>query len=538
MQRLKMNPACFVLVTSCVLNFSIYSQSFAQPIVDQPGNVPEFRNDLDWLNTDHPLSIKDFQGKFILLEFWNYGDINSLQIIPDLKSLAEKYSSELVVIGVHSAKFPAEQDTQNIREAILQRGIDYPVVNDRQLLIWKDYGVHSLPTVILIDPFGNIIGRKPGVNIYTAIDQVMNRAIKRFETALDRKPVSFALEKFPDHSSTLYFPGKIIADLTNNQLFISDSGHHQILQVGFDGRILEVIGTGEPGQLNGAFNEAQFCNPQGLALDGPILYVADADNHLIRRVDLESQTVQTIAGIGIHGNAKDPHGRNDRVALNSPNDLTIVDGWLYITMTGDNQIWKMNLQNQLLFLHAGSGFEDRKDAVNRAAALAQPAGLATDGEKLYFTDSQVSSVRSSDLKPRGQVQSLVGRGLFEFGDREGDFQTARLQHPLGMIYHNNLLYIADTYNNKIKVVDPVHAAVRNFAGSGKAGYLDGNLADSQFNEPNGLACLRDFLYVADTNNHVIRTIDLKNGTVATFQLQPKSSGTFLDSLNLPNYLKN
>jgi thiol-disulfide isomerase/thioredoxin len=108
---------------------------------------------MEWLNTDKPLVIsEDLKGKFVLLDFWTYCCINCIHILPELKKLEHEFPNELVVIGVHSAKFEAEKDTQNIAEAILRYEIEHPVVNDHEMEIWKQYHVSSWPTMYLIDP--------------------------------------------------------------------------------------------------------------------------------------------------------------------------------------------------------------------------------------------------------------------------------------------------------------------------------------------------------------------------------------------------
>jgi DNA-binding beta-propeller fold protein YncE len=164
---------------------------------------------------------------------------------------------------------------------------------------------------------------------------------------------------------------------------------------------------------------------------------------------------------------------------------------------------------------AGSGREGLLDAPLTAAALAQPSGIAAANGRLYFADSEASAVRWVDLEARN-VQTIIGEGLFEFGDVEGQAPDARLQHPLGIAWHNQTLYVADTYNHKIKVVDPDRRTVTTLAGDGQPGWRDGTQA--QFYEPGGLSGAGDALYVADTDNHLVRVIDLHTATTSTLTL--------------------
>src|SRR5215212_11014693 len=121
-------------------------------------NAPDFPAGIEWLNTDRPLSLRELRGKVVVLDFWTYCCINCMHVIPDLKKLERKYANELVVIGVHSAKFAGERETGNIRQAILRYEIEHPVVNDKDMTVWQQYAVRGWPTLMLIDPAGKVVG--------------------------------------------------------------------------------------------------------------------------------------------------------------------------------------------------------------------------------------------------------------------------------------------------------------------------------------------------------------------------------------------
>jgi thiol-disulfide isomerase/thioredoxin len=482
-------------------------------------NAPEFPEGMEWLNVESPLSLKNLRGKVVLLDFWTYCCINCMHILPDLKRLEHKYRNELVVIGVHSAKFTAEQDTENIRQAILRYEIEHPVVNDKDMVIWRRYNVRSWPTVFLIDPLGRTVASRPGEGVYEPFDRLIGRVIKEFdrEGLLNRQAIEFNVERKRAASSVLSFPGKVLADAASRRLFISDSNHNRIIVASLYGDIEEVIGSGETGLEDGSFDEAAFNHPQGMALDGQTLYVADTENHAIRLADLQKRSVTTIAGTGKQASQFNIAGVGTDVAISSPWDLVLHEGNLYIAMAGPHQLWKMNLKTREVAPYAGSGREARVDGPLRQAALAQPSGLATDGKKLYFADSEVSSIRSADLEPNGRVETIVGLDLFVFGDQDGAGPRARLQHPLGVVYHDGVLYVADTYNNKIKKVFPETKEAVTFLGTGEEGLRDGD--SPLFDEPGGVSVAGGKLYIADTNNHLIRVADLRSGRVSTLRLQ-------------------
>lgn len=494
--------------------------------------APEIDGGIAWLNTGGPLSLKkDLKGKIVLLDFWTLCCINCIHIQPDLAKLEKKYAKELVVIGVHSPKFESEKLTANIRKAVLRYQIEHPVVNDADHVIWDRYEVDAWPTMVLIDPEGNLVGFTSGEGNYELLDIVIGKIADehRKKKTLDEKPIRFDLARFRESGDTpLFFPGKVVADAPGKRLFIADSTHHRIVVTDLQGNKIAVIGTGVPGKTDGAFNKAQFDDPQGMAIRGDTMFVADRKNHLIREIDLKAKTVTTIAGTG-----EQDHEVESRrlvlptpakeIGLNSPWDVLLVDDSLYIAMAGHHQIWLLDLKDKKIMPYAGNGRETIGDGVLRKAMFAQPSGLATDGKRLFVADSETSSLRQVSLDPDGKVTTLVGRGLFVFGDRDGLGQDggedsgteARMQHALGVAYHDGKVFVADTYNNKIKEYDLRTRKLTTLV----SGRPFGMFGPAVFNEPGGLSYAAGKLYIADTNSHRIRVLDLATKTVTTLQLK-------------------
>ncbi len=504
------------------------AQKMSQPPFPQRLRVQPFPEGLQWINTARPLQLSNLRGKFVLLDFWTYCCINCMHVLPELKKLERAYPKELVVVGVHSAKFEGEKDTQNITDAVLRYKIEHPVVNDSELVLWKRFGIRSWPTLLLIDPQGYAVWAKPGESTFEELDAVLKKAIPfyREHGLLDQRPRKLELEADKTEPRPLSFPGKVLADQPGDRLFIADSNHNRIVLTRLDGSLIETIGAGTIGRADGDYATAQFQQPQGMALDGQTLYVADTENHLIRKVDLESKRVTTVAGLGSQARRAPPMGRLAnplKTALNSPWALWIHGRDLYIAMAGTHQIWKMRLDRPGIALYAGNGREDIVDGplIPRQlyqtgfCSLAQPSGLASDGRWLYVADSEGSSIRAVPLDPRGKVKTVVGTAhlpaarLFTFGDVDGQGRQVRLQHPLGVVYYQGKLYVADTYNNKIKVIDPADGTTRTVAGTGKQGRSDDT---ATFDEPAGITAAAGRLFVADTNNHSIRVIELGHGS--------------------------
>jgi len=435
-------------------------------------------------------------------------------VFPQLRKLEEKYTKELVVIGVHSAKFDTEKITANIRQAVLKNDIHHPVVNDAGMQIWRAYGVQAWPTCVIIDPMGKVIGGQSGEQIYDLFDQVIGGVITEFDRRglLSRRTIEFEREQQP--GGLLKFPGKVIADVKGGRLFISDSNHNRILVTTFDGEVKEVIGSGKLGRKDGAFEQAEFEKQQGMALDGDYLYIADTENHALRVADLKARTVSTVCGNGRQGFPHELPAKADVARMNSPWDVAIVGDKVFVAMAGTHQIWAVDRKTEVVTVHAGSGREGLQDSTLTLAWLAQPSGLCTDGINLYFADAEVSAVRMASVARTGRVQTLVGHDLFVWGDKDGVGDEVRMQHTLGICIGDNMLYVADGYNHKIKRLDPRTRRCDTVVGTGQPG-----ATPNQLDEPTGVAYANGKLYIADTNNHRIQVFDLATKTATTLNVR-------------------
>ena len=487
--------------------------------------APTFPYGLDWVNVPAPLNWSDLRGKIVVLDFWTYGCINCIHMIPVLERLEQKYGDALVVIGVHSAKFENEGETENIRQIVQRYELHHPVINDHEFAVWgqwRQFGVNAWPTFAVIDPRGNILAVQPGEIPYEAFVNVLDGMVQYFDSTgeLDREPLTLALESDRQAATALAFPGKVLADAEGGRLFISDSNNNRIVIADLASyEVLEVIGSGERGLLNGDFAEARFNKPQGMTLVDEVLYVADVNNHSIRALDLAAGSVSSAAGTGAQSRVR-VGGPVASTALASPWDVEAGSaGTLYIAMAGRHQIWSLELNAGRVAPLVGSGREGLLDGAFADAQLAQPSGLHYENGQLYFADSESSSIRVADTL-RGEVRTLAGprdNNLFIYGDVEGMVGTSRLQHALGVTGDGaGGLYVADTYNSRIRHLDLQDTMLGNrFGLGGTGGYRDGDASLAAFDEPGGLSFADGKLYVADTNNHSIRIIELASGAVST-----------------------
>ncbi len=484
--------------------------------------APEFPVDAEWVNTDQPLSLRQLRGKVVLLDFWTYGCINCLHILPDLKRLEAAYERELVVIGVHTAKYDHESVRAHIRQAIERYGIHHPVINDHDGRMWDAYRVSGWPTQILIDPTGHVIQGFIGEHHRERMSRIISATIAhhRQRGTLREESVQPVLAALEPRETALRYPGKVVVDTASSRLVVADTNHHRLVLASLQGDLIATIGRGQAGAANGAFDTATFRRPQGMVLQGDVVYVADTGNHVVRRVDLARQRVETVLGSGVQARELNVPGYGRSVPLNSPWALYRQGQNLYIAMAGSHQIWQADLSTGYVEPFAGSGREAWVDDIHVDAAFGQPSGLTGNSQWLYVADTEVNALRRLSLDSDGLTTTVAGGGLFNFGDEDGRGLAVKFQHPLGVAATRNDVFIADTYNHKIKQFNPASGEVRSLAGAGAAGYRDGVFEQALFYEPGGISAgTDDKLYVADTNNHRVRVLDLTARIVSTLQIK-------------------
>ena len=461
--------------------------------------APEFEAGLEWFNTRQAVTLAQCRGKVVLFVFSTYSSIACMHVEADLQYLEEKYPYDLAVIGIHTAKYPHLADSRSLQQAINRLQVSHPVIKDADGALQQRFGISVWPSIVVIDPEGYILGVIKGEGRRKQLDGLIRQQLLLAEKKQLRRPAATKKHLHPEPESTLAFPGRVLA--TRHRLFISDSGHHRVLECTHDGSILRQYGSPSAGFLDGNGDEACFNNPQGMALVNDCLYVADTNNHAIRRIQLRSGDVDTLSGNGSIGALSNQVYADPQVAqLNSPWGLGYFEGSLYIAMAGCHQLWRWQLGMNQLGSFAGTGQEGLADGLPEQSLFAQPTGVAPGPNGLYVSDAESSALRMISL-PDGRVTTLVGKGLFDFGDHDGPSMRARLQHPLDLAFdaRRNLLWICDCYNDKLKYLQVYNNEV-------------GSLELQGLREPGGICVLGDMLWVANTNRHQVWRLDLVHGT--------------------------
>ena len=321
-------------------------------------------------------------------------------------------------------------------------------------------------------------------------------------------------------NTILSFPGKI--SISKGRIAISDSNHNRIIITDLSGKIESIIGSGKIGLDDGKFTEATFFRPQGVVWKDDFIFVADTENHAVRIIDLQKNQVITRVGTGKQGMWRSTGGKGRSTAISSPWDVAVKNDLVFIAMAGNHQIWTYDTNTDLAMPFAGNGYENIIDGNKMQAQLAQTSGIFVYEDTVYFTDSETSSVREIDLKTN-HVRTIVGKGLFVFGHKDDHINEALFQHPLGLGVISNRIFVADTYNSAIRMIDLDNEKVSTIIGRyGMEGIcrLDGANCDTLgLHEPSDVEFYEDKLYITDTNNHLIRVYDIKTNILKTLDIR-------------------
>ncbi|MBK9496206.1 MAG: redoxin family protein [Xanthomonadales bacterium] len=461
--------------------------------------APDFHSSLEWLNSA-PQSLREHRGRAVAIVFFSVGSAYCQNVLAELRQLQQKYADGLSVLGVHTPKFDAERDPKLVLKAINRLTVRFPVVQDANFVTWQHYGLSVWPTVILLDAEGKvveaIVGDSPRERLDPLIEQVLERAGEADLRVYDA--VAYASKQ--ESGMPLAFPSGLAAN--DRHLYVSDTGHNRILECTHDGRILRQFGAGSAGFIDGGLADACFNLPRGLALWKDALYVADTGNHALRKISLMDGDVETLAGNGKAGLRPEDVVVDPRhTALNAPWSVASAFDKLYVAMAGWHQVWEYDLGRGSFRPLVGNGEMGMNDGDAMASVFAQPAGMALAQQTLFIADAASSSIRGVQLAS-GKVQTLVGVGLYEFGNLNGALRVARLQYPMAIALDPRTpqLWIADTYNSALKLLNPVTREVKSY---------DFNY---RLHQPAALTVNRSSLWLANTDAHEVLRMDFDGGT--------------------------
>ncbi|MER6268095.1 NHL domain-containing thioredoxin family protein [Streptomyces sp900105755] len=427
--------------------------------------APELIGKGGWINTGgKQLSLAELRGRIVIADFWTFCCVNCLHVLDELRELEERHRDTVVIVGVHSPKFVHEAEHQAVVDAVERYGVEHPVLDDPELATWKQYAVRAWPTLVVIDPEGYVVAQHAGEGHAHAIARLVEELEAEHEAkgTLRRGDGPYVAPE--PEPTALRFPGKALL-LPSGNFLVSDTTRHQLVELAEDAEtVVRRIGSGTRGFADGTGDTAAFNEPQGLALldDGSVV-VADTVNHALRRLDLVTGEVSTLAGTGRQWWQGSPTaGPAREIDLSSPWDVAVFGGKVWIAMAGVHQLWTYDPETGTVAVAAGTTNEGLVDGPAAEAWFAQPSGLAAAADRLWLADSETSALRWVD--PDGHVHTAVGTGLFDFGHRDGAAGQALLQHPLGVTaLPDGSVAVSDTYNHALRRYDPATGQVTTLA---------------------------------------------------------------------------
>lgn len=424
-----------------------------------------------WLGTtSQDLTIDSFRGRFLLLDFWTLCCVNCHHVLAELRELEKKFADVLTVVGVHSPKFEHEKLSDTVRQAIYRHDIEHPVLNDPDMSTWAAYGVRAWPTLVLVDPTGNRIATYSGEGHGHAIEALLLELIPKFEASGELNRGTGVYRPVPKPVGTFSQPGKIAsippyyqALFNGADLLVSSSAAHCLEAIHHTQPEVSLwrAGSGQRGWADGDFLTSRFAEPYGVAWMSPAdadtlgfhLVLTDTANHLLRAINLETQSVSTVAGTGKQWMQQEPtSGPARKVSLTTPWDVLVDGTTAIVSMAGDHRLWWCDLATSTVGVFAGTSNEGLVDGSLDASWFAQPSALWGSADDFWVVDAETSALRRV---ADGEVRTVVGRGLYDFGHLDGSGDVALMQHPLGGVsLPDGSVAIADSYNGAIRRYNP------------------------------------------------------------------------------------
>ena len=375
--------------------------------------APELASRGGWFNTGgQRLSLADLRGRIVLLDFWTAGCANCWHVLDELRPLEREYADVLSIIGVHSPKFAHEGLDESVAAAVERYEVPHAVLSDPDMAIWQQYAIKAWPTLVLIDPAGYVVAQAAGEGQVSGLAKIIDELIFEFGDRLRRgdDPYGPPSARRPSCAFRPRRSGSVTRCWWPTPVIISWCASDG------DGTVLERIGAGTRGHQDGP--TPSFAEPSGLTRlpDGRIV-VADSANHALRIVDGASTTTAQSTNRGLRtitGDVPD---------VLSPADVAWwpAIGQVVVAAAGVHLLLGWDPATDAVTILAGTTVEGVRDGDALDAWLAQPSGLAVDGERIWFVDAESSTLRTLDAY--GVVRTSIGEGLFDFGHVDGPAAT-------------------------------------------------------------------------------------------------------------------
>lgn len=361
--------------------------------------APELAGRGGWIGCHEPLSMDRLRGRAVLLHFLRFSSVGCLRVIEELRPLQRLFAEEMVVVGVHSPGYPHETDHRAVRSGVARHRVDHPVLDDPGLETAGAYGVSTWPTVVVVDPAGEVVEMLVGEGVRIPLEKLIPALVDEHEKngTLQREPLFVEREVLP---VPLAYPAKVAVSPDGRRLAISDPSYDQVVECTLEGLVLEVH-TG-------------FSHPHGVRFDeeGRLLVCDSAAGRVVRA-----------------------DGEVLADAMSWPWDLAADNNGMWVVAeAGHHRILRIKPGEFRARVASGTGAFGAADGILAKAEMAQPSGVARTGDGIVFVDSEPGRLR---LMGPLQVTTLVADGL---------------AHPLAVAADGDggHVYVADTFNSVLR----------------------------------------------------------------------------------------
>ncbi|MDA7705480.1 hypothetical protein N8772_03285 [Rickettsiales bacterium] len=473
----KKDRSFILLIISFI--FLVYSIFSILPHVKSPFSSKNYKillKEKSWLNVNERPKNDDLESRLILLSFLDEDRIKHREeeILLDSKNLKKKFGFDLTLITIYQG----EENKEKIEKKINQFDLDFPVILDKYSNIFK-YFQSDKYQFILLKPDGEIY-KKYQLTDFNQLNKDISNLISNLE---EIKEESF---KIPYQQITASYilssPTFIDYNTKNNNssIYISNSGHNNIIISSLDGRIIKKIGSKDSGFNNGNIDEVKFNHPQNFTIDGDIIYLADSGNHAIRKIDLKSNKVTTLIGSGTKkGSYLKGTINTKRANLWFPTDVILSHDKkeLIIANYGARQILSYNFKEKTL-----SSLTDPKIDI-------KPKKIHQYKKNIYFIDQNIIKF----LNKKGEIKELKINNQIITSD---SFHVTK-----------NILINSNSKENKIEKINLDSKII--------------NQIDVKHNESSDIININNNIYLVEPKNDRITQINVSNLKSKILDILPK-----------------
>jgi sugar lactone lactonase YvrE len=336
--------------------------------------------------------------------------------------------------------------------------------------------------------------------------------------------------------------------LVGGSILVADTGNNLIRKVDLGtGKVTTIAGSGSSGEVDGIGTRSKFNGPTSLTSNGKDVLVNDSGNNCIRRIELESGSVTTVKAL-LRTNTADYKRQQSFLFSLEKQDIVEVGDYVFVTDDRNNRIWRTNIQTAESVVFAGSDSFGSRDGIGSGSGFSDPFSLVVNKGSIYVTDD--GSLRRIDIASHAvtTLATSIGRGYGITSDGQSVFlsidnriqryalnngrltalaggprngsangigELASFSSPGGIASDGVHVFVADTQNNLIRSIDIKSGLVRTLAGSGQPFANDGKGIEADFSSPTDVATDGTFVFVADSGNKLIRKVVIKTGEVTT-----------------------